>query len=114
MICNLSSENDVCVGGGPAYEINTEDGVETTYDWLILVCVSKKTYVLNHSFKIWQKDAANLLAQKIREFGRVNLENWSEWEYMSLEDKFDLYAQHEYEVNNGFRDPRDLYHGIPL
>lgn len=102
----------VCVFGGPAYEIMTEDGPGARFDYFVGISHGTAEYVHYSAFR--QKIDGERLAARVRHAGSIDLAYWSRLEPRpSLEERFAMYAEREQEARMGLRGEDDLYDGLP-
>jgi hypothetical protein len=110
----LTDFDEVGVNEGPIYLVpaRNEDDPYERFDYFIEVMTPDgKIFRLSHAYQ--DRAAAEKKVKFVKARGCLNLEHWHEVEVMSLEEKFDLYAEHEWEVAHGYRAEHDLYHGLP-
>jgi hypothetical protein len=93
---------DVCVFQGPVYQINTEDGPQTTADWFIGCYVGRDMYAHHHNFG-FQQFYAEQAAEVVAACGSINLQHWVYVEPYNHEDAvaYDIREENDDRANYG-------------
>ena len=65
------------LGEGDLYQINTEDGIESTFDYFVVAYLDNKKVFQHPETFNYEHDALRF-KKKIAEAGELNLDNWIE------------------------------------
>jgi len=105
---------DVVVAEGPLFMEASEEGpAETFRIYLVAEDAEGGEWAHNHLFRPSRRYDADQLLAKVQARGSFDPAHWTKLEpRMSLEERFDIYAQQEAEVRMGIRPEWDLYHGV--
>lgn len=105
----------VCVGEGPTYMEDAEDGPRAVYDCFAAATTTDgREFVHLVPFRHRTNYRLERLVARIDAVRVIDTDHWAELPpRTSLEARWAMYAEQENEVRQGLRSEDDMYHGIP-
>jgi len=105
----------VCVGEGPTYVEQAEDGPRAVWDCFAAATTADgRDFVHLVPFRHRTDGRLERLVARIDAVRVIDTAHWVELEpRTSLEERWGMMAQQENEVRWGIRSEDDMYHGIP-